>query len=134
MLKYFAVLVGLILLAVTPHALACYSGQSYAFCPDNYCVSNVPDSATAAVAQGTITTANLCPGATIDVIGNRQNPGGYKTVDTTYVVNSSLQPVFQSVDVTYDSKAVKVDPTLGSLMTGMFIQAVENTVYVIWGA
>jgi hypothetical protein len=132
MVKYIAVLVGLILVAVTPQSFACYNGPSYAFCSAGTCVANTPDSVTTAVANATITTASLCPGATIDVIGYRENPGGYKNVDTEYVVNSSLQAVFQSVDVSFDSVYRKVDPTLGTLETGMTLPG--TSVVVIWGA
>ncbi len=133
-MKALIAFLGLVFLAANVHA-ACNAGAAgYVPCPAGYCtIRSGPDAFVINAANQAAVVGNLCPGAYIEVYGNKNFPGGYATFDFTFIVNDAGGAIFQSLEIDNDQTLPKGDPTLRSLGGSMDFVDLGVPVKIIWG-
>lgn len=121
-----------ILIADNARAACNVDNNGYVKCPAGYCTTRSgPDAFVLNAAQQAITTANLCPGAAIYVVGTKQFPGGYATFEYNFEVNGSGAAVFQYLEIDNDQTLPKGDPTWATL--GAWFNNFGVPTQVVWG-
>jgi hypothetical protein len=134
-MKALIAFLALVLLAANVHADCNVGAAGYVPCPPGYCTTRSgPDAFVISAANQAAVLANLCPGAFIEVYGNKSFPGGYATFDYTFVVNNSGGAIFQYMEVDNDQTLPKGDPTLQSVGGSANFVNMGAPVYVIWGS
>lgn len=132
-MRMFIALIALIMLASGAHA--CNPNNSgFIKCPTGYCTTRSgPDAFTINAANQAVVTADLCPGALVEVYGNKQFPAGYATFDYTFEVNNSGGAIFQALDISNEQTLPKADPTINPLNGTATIMDFGVPVTLRWG-